>query len=117
MVRENARYVRAAARYVRAMARYVRAMARPYSFIPILQTLEKICNKCGRSLPLSEFSSNISNPDGLDYTCRRCRRRLDFARRGGRRKDPLRYVTDSELLAEAARRGLITTTPPTTTNP
>ena len=88
-----------------------------HSFIPILQTLEKICNKCGRSLPLSEFSSNISNPDGLDYTCRRCRRRLDFARRGGRRKDPLRYVTDSELLAEAARRGLIPTTPPTTTNP
>ena len=107
--------VRANARYVRENARYVRAIARPYSFIrPILQTLEKICNKCGRSLPLSEFSSNISNPDGLDYTCRRCRSRLDFARRGGRRKDPLRDVTDSELLAEAARRGLI---PPTTTNP
>ena len=113
MVRENARYVRAIARYVRENARYVRENARPYSFIPILQTLEKICNKCGRSLPLSEFSSNISNPDGLDYPCRRCRSRLDFARRGGRRKDPLRCVTDSELLAEAARRGLIPPTPPT----
>lgn len=73
--------------------------------------MEKICNKCGRLLPDTYFSRNSGNPDGLDYTCRSCRSRLDFARRGGRRRDPLRYVTDRELLAEAKRRGLIPTTP------
>lgn len=71
--------------------------------------MEKICNKCGRILPDTYFSRNSGNPDGLDYTCRSCRSRLYFSKRG--RKDPLRYVTDRELLAEAKRRGLIPPTP------
>lgn len=32
----------------------------------------KICNKCGRELPLTEFYRCSRNKDGLQYTCKSC---------------------------------------------
>lgn len=36
-------------------------------------TQTKKCSKCGRELPLSEFSKNNSTKDGYDYYCRSCK--------------------------------------------
>lgn len=36
-------------------------------------TQTKKCNRCGRELPLSEFSRNHSAKDGYDYYCRSCK--------------------------------------------
>lgn len=33
----------------------------------------KKCYKCGRELPLSEFSKNSAAKDGYDYYCRSCK--------------------------------------------
>lgn len=38
---------------------------------PALSTT-KVCNKCGRELPLSEFNKCRENKDGLQGTCRQC---------------------------------------------
>ena len=32
----------------------------------------KVCSKCGRELPLSEFTKDKRNNDGLDYWCKSC---------------------------------------------
>lgn len=39
----------------------------------IENTQTKKCCKCGRELPLSEFSKNNSRKDGYDYYCRSCK--------------------------------------------
>lgn len=36
-------------------------------------TKTKKCYKCGRELPLSEFSKNSAAKDGYDYYCRSCK--------------------------------------------
>lgn len=33
----------------------------------------KICHRCGRELPLRDFSLLARNADGLDHQCRECR--------------------------------------------
>lgn len=33
----------------------------------------KICTKCGKELPLSEFHKNKRNKDGYEYQCKECR--------------------------------------------
>ena len=32
----------------------------------------KVCSKCGRELPLSQFSKCARNKDGLQYMCKEC---------------------------------------------
>lgn len=34
----------------------------------------KVCSKCGKELPLSEFNKCKKSPDGLDYWCRDCQK-------------------------------------------
>jgi hypothetical protein len=34
----------------------------------------KICKKCGRELPLSEFYKDKSRKDGLEYRCKECKK-------------------------------------------
>lgn len=34
----------------------------------------KKCSKCGRELPLSEFSKHAGHADGLQYVCKECQR-------------------------------------------
>lgn len=36
----------------------------------------KICSKCGKSKPLTEFYKNPYNKDGLAYYCKVCRRKI-----------------------------------------
>jgi hypothetical protein len=40
----------------------------------------KICSKCGRELPLSEFTKNKSRKDGLQAWCKSCRSELNKTR-------------------------------------
>lgn len=37
----------------------------------------KVCNKCGRTLPLSEFSRHARTYDGYQVTCKTCYRALN----------------------------------------
>ena len=37
----------------------------------------KVCNKCGRTLPLSEFSRHARTHDGYQVTCKTCFRALN----------------------------------------
>ena len=41
----------------------------------VVQT--KKCHKCGRELPLSAFSKNARNKDGLQCYCRECQSRIN----------------------------------------
>lgn len=40
-------------------------------------TATKVCYKCGRELPLSEFYKNRTTKDGLQRECKECRKMLD----------------------------------------
>lgn len=44
----------------------------------------KVCTKCGKELPLSEFSSKKGTPDGLSYQCKECTR--EYYREYNKRK-------------------------------
>ena len=35
-------------------------------------TTTKVCSKCGRELPLSQFNKCARNKDGLQYMCKEC---------------------------------------------
>jgi hypothetical protein len=50
----------------------------------------KVCPKCGRELPAEAFGTHIRTKDGLQPTCKECRREAQLGRsRGGRpRKTP-----------------------------
>ena len=39
----------------------------------------KVCNKCGRTLPLSEFARHSRTHDGLQSSCKSCYRSLNAA--------------------------------------
>lgn len=41
----------------------------------------KKCSSCGAMLPLTAFSRNVTAKDGLQYSCRDCRKIYDFQRR------------------------------------
>lgn len=38
----------------------------------------RVCPKCGKALPASEFYRNASYPDGLDCYCRHCKKGLNM---------------------------------------
>lgn len=44
----------------------------------------KVCNKCGKELPLSEFPPKKGTPDGLSYQCKECAR--EYGREYAKRK-------------------------------
>ena len=44
------------------------------------EELIKKCTKCGRELPLSEFTKNKSRRDGLQVWCKSCRSEFDKTR-------------------------------------
>lgn len=54
----------------------------------------KICSKCGRELPLSEFYKNKTTKDGASYWCKKCNK-----------KDSRRYyAANKEKIAERNRK-------------
>ena len=54
----------------------------------------KICEKCGRELPLTEFYVMTSNPDGHSQYCKTCNRTTGIS-----------TYTDQQLYDELVRRG------------
>ena len=46
----------------------------------------KVCNKCGRALPLSEFSRHARTFDGYQVTCKTCYRALNEQSRSFRQE-------------------------------
>lgn len=36
----------------------------------------KVCKRCGKEAPISEFSKNAKSKDGADSYCRKCRNEL-----------------------------------------
>lgn len=68
----------------------------------------KVCPKCGRELPTSEFNKSSKNKDGLQSWCRECQR--EAQKRVPKIKDvrsdnPLSAYTPRQLMAELKRRG------------
>ena len=51
----------------------------------------KVCSKCGRELPLSEFNKQKSKKDGLCYWCKSCAREYNKIRRETHRSDMLTH--------------------------
>lgn len=77
----------------------------------------KICKKCGRELPVTEFYPHKHTKDGLDTYCKECKAQATKERRAHKKaeetpaEDPaevtpaLAAFTDDELLAELKDRG------------
>ena len=73
----------------------------------------KVCSRCKRELPISEFYKNKSNPDGLGYYCKRCVSETwskkqygvnTFGRDGHKRGNCGISVRDYELTKEQLKR-------------
>lgn len=71
----------------------------------------KVCKRCGRELPTTEFSKDRSCPDGLNYICKECRRkaqRESYERRKATsvlHSEELQKFSPRELMDELKRRG------------
>ena len=76
---------------------------------PLEPAKEKRCPKCGRMLPMSEFYTMTSRPDGHSSYCKECNRehgRLRNGTTGEYRTNPtLTEATDKQLYDELKRRG------------
>ena len=69
----------------------------------------KVCNSCGRELPLSAFSKHRGHKDGLQDACKECiKERYANSHRPDRYRMPKPVDTtfsDDELIYELQRRG------------
>ena len=76
---------------------------------PLEPAKEKRCPKCGRMLPMSEFYTMTSRPDGHSSYCKECNRehgRLRNGTTGEYRANPtISEATDNQLYDELKRRG------------
>ena len=55
--------------------------------------LTKVCTRCGRELPLSEYSKNKQSPDGLQYQCKECQKEYQKEYYENNHADDLRRQT------------------------
>lgn len=75
----------------------------------------KICKKCGRELPVTEFYAHKHTRDGLDNYCKACKAQATKEGRARKKaqnaEDPaeatpaLAAFTDDELMSELKARG------------
>lgn len=74
----------------------------------------KVCPKCGRELPVSDFYRNRSTKDGLDYCCKECARKARrensnkqhvIPQQGVKATFKISDFEDNMLFAELRRRG------------
>ena len=56
----------------------------------------KYCSKCGKNLPLSNFSRDRNTPSGLKYWCRSCRSK-DNCNRSDKRKNAFNKITSAAV--------------------
>lgn len=71
---------------------------------------EKVCSKCGRTLPPSEFWQNNSKSDGLQSWCNDCMTEYNKKERKKQKQKAklLAKITLREMLAEIWRRFAVT---------
>ena len=71
----------------------------------------KVCKRCGRELPTTEFTKDKSYPDGLNYICKDCHRkaqRESYERKKTKsilHSEELQKFSPRELIDELKRRG------------
>lgn len=67
----------------------------------------KVCPKCGRELPTSEFNRCSAAKDGLQHSCRECQHKAQkkSSVREIQKDNPLSAYTPRQLMAELKRRG------------
>ena len=61
---------------------------------------EKVCSRCGRSLPITEFGLNKKAADGHNAICKEC----DYQIKSKPRKPNLARVSTDDLLTELQKR-------------
>lgn len=73
------------------------------------ETMTKVCSKCGKVLPISEFHSDSRTADGLSKVCRNCKleekREARVLQKELQQKNPLASFKPRELIEELRRRG------------
>lgn len=62
----------------------------------------KACRKCGMVLPLSAFSADQKNPDGLNTQCRACRSAGYKAWRASKNSDSVWPRNNCEVVIDQA---------------
>lgn len=76
-----------------------------------METKTKICFKCKRELPVSEFYKNVANVDGLQKHCKDCTRAYDQKKKKKNAEDNtsqhLYFVYTNPELAKFKPRELI----------
>lgn len=73
----------------------------------------KVCSRCGRELPTSDFFKNKSSKDGLAHYCKECERERrskkndkgGITQQGVKATFKISDFTDDMLFAELRRRG------------
>ena len=70
----------------------------------------KVCSKCGKELPISEFYINNRTPDGLQYYCKKCmceaqKNRSVINNADADSGSELSKYTPRQLMEELKRRG------------
>jgi len=67
----------------------------------------KVCTKCGRELPVDQFSRRKTSPDGLQQWCKACHRIANKQANSRRQLPPPIKGDPSSPLAEFTPRQLI----------
>lgn len=57
----------------------------------------KLCVKCGRTLPVSDFDSHTSNKDGLQSYCKECVREYNRERYRSSKSKLIKVYSNAEL--------------------
>lgn len=66
----------------------------------------KVCNKCGRQLPLSNFHKQSKSKDGYTYACKECV--AEYIKKHNKEKlEKIKQTTREELLQQLTPRDLI----------
>lgn len=65
----------------------------------------KICSKCRKELPVTEFHKKTSSKDGLQYICKSCVIASRNEQKEILKKSRLEDFTPRELILELKRRG------------
>lgn len=66
----------------------------------------KVCKKCGRELPVSEFYKSNKSSDGLQWWCKDCLKQSSkMSHRVKKNKNPLERFATDELRDELISRG------------
>lgn len=66
----------------------------------------KVCSKCGRELPLSNFHRQSDSKDGYRYICKECMAAY-YKRHNKEKLEKIKQTTREELLQQLTPRDLV----------